>query len=387
MGTGRVSTVRTVAINCVRDELDIVEPFVRHTLACVDRLVVLDNGSTDGTRALLERLIDEGLPLEVVDDPSAGNYQWRRMTHLMHAYAIKRHAADWIIPLDVDEFLAVEDLSEIVRQENSQSHPIGVSWQTYVADPEDDPHEINPVLRIRHRLREEARRTIKVLIPSKLVSGPAVRIAQGNHFLENRVQPVETRVAGNAFLGHFPARSPEQYARKVAVKHLQYLAMADRRPEWGCHYQTAVEWLRIDPAQLEADFQRKMLRCGLPEEHPFHPELIVAPLAYRGGPLMYTPPTSHRSLVQSLLECAEMIARGYKTVSSEQYRLNIELDALTEELQRKEADLEAMRQSWSWHVGRVATSPVRWFKRHLRAARGARFRNKAIMAHTESRAA
>lgn len=372
--------VRAVAISCVRDELDIIEPFVRHTLAHVHQLVVLDNGSTDGTRQLLQQLIDEGLPLEVVDDPTAGNYQWRRMTHLMRAHAIQKHAADWIVPLDVDEFLTVDDLPDFLNQETRGNHPIGISWRTYVPAAEDDSNEVNPVLRIRQRLREESRPTIKVIIPSKLARLPGVRIAQGNHFLEGDGQSIVTRVTSDAFLGHFPGRSPGQFARKVAVKHLQYLAMGDRQPSWGFHYRATVELLRKDLVRLDADFQRAILFYNIPEGESFQPELIVAPLAYRGGALKYTPAQPQGSLMQTLLECAEMIARSHGSYSKGQ-------DALIADLQRKEAALAAMHRSTSWRIGRIVTSPVRWFRQRLKKSGSDDGGNDRTISHEMSRAA
>ncbi|MBQ1762801.1 MAG: glycosyltransferase family 2 protein, partial [Aquincola sp.] len=54
-----------LALGMVKNEADIVEAFVRHNLHFVDLMVLLDNGSTDGTRDILEALQKEGLPLLV----------------------------------------------------------------------------------------------------------------------------------------------------------------------------------------------------------------------------------------------------------------------------------------------------------------------------------
>ena len=90
--------MRSVAITCVKNEIDIVEAFTRHTLALVDHLVVLDNGSQDGTVDVLHALAKEGLPLEIMEDGSPGQYQPQRMTRLMHEHAVARHDADWVSP-------------------------------------------------------------------------------------------------------------------------------------------------------------------------------------------------------------------------------------------------------------------------------------------------
>ena len=360
--------MRTVAISCIRDELDIVEPFVRHTLAHVQHLVILDNGSTDGTRQLLQQLVEEGLPLEVVDDPSQGNYQWRRTTHLMRTYALEKYSADWIIPLDVDEFLVAENLTAYLQRQPSDALPIGMVSQTFVPDSRDDAAELNPVVRIRHRLRQEARTCIKVLIPGERARRPHVGISQGSHFIEEAGTPIATAVPGDLFLAHFPGRSWEQLARKVAVKHLQYLAMSDRQQNWGWHYQAKVEMLRRDLASLETSFQQTILRYNLPAGMSFEPELISAPLDYRGGPLKNTPAQSERPLVQSILECAETIARSHSSLAKEQAQLRAGLNDLGHELQQRDAVIAAFQQSWSWLIGRALTSPARWLKQRLRKA-------------------
>src|SRR5438309_2714828 len=98
--------MRVVAVTCVRNEIDIVEAFVRHTMAVASHLLVLDNGSTDGTLDILRALKSEGLPLDIEQDPAPGYWQWQRMTRLMHQ-AVATLGADWILPLDADEFLVL----------------------------------------------------------------------------------------------------------------------------------------------------------------------------------------------------------------------------------------------------------------------------------------
>ena len=72
---------RIVAISSVKNEIDIIEPFVGHALAHADHIVVAD-GDTDGTLEILRALQHEGLPLTVVEDPTAGKdagpYRLRR---------------------------------------------------------------------------------------------------------------------------------------------------------------------------------------------------------------------------------------------------------------------------------------------------------------------
>ena len=62
----------TVAVSCLKNEADLVEPLVRHTCRFVDRMVLLDDGSHDESLEILHKLVEEGLPLEVIPLRSVG---------------------------------------------------------------------------------------------------------------------------------------------------------------------------------------------------------------------------------------------------------------------------------------------------------------------------
>ena len=97
--------MRLIAVSIVKNEADIIEAFVRHTLAWVDHHLVFDHASTDGTRQILGVLQAEGLPLTLFTDDALGNLQQTRSNHLTRL-AAEQYAADWILPLDADEILS-----------------------------------------------------------------------------------------------------------------------------------------------------------------------------------------------------------------------------------------------------------------------------------------
>ena len=69
----------------VKNECDIIEAFVRHHAGLVDRIIVVDNGSQDGTSEILAALVEEGLPLAVLADPTLEYRQAEIMTYLTRA--------------------------------------------------------------------------------------------------------------------------------------------------------------------------------------------------------------------------------------------------------------------------------------------------------------
>ena len=98
--------MKVVGVYLVRNEVDIIETNLRHHLTTVlDEAIVLDNGSTDGTLELLVDLADE-LPLQLTSE--VGHiYQSGRVTR-MARYATQQ-GADWILPIDADEFWVAGD--------------------------------------------------------------------------------------------------------------------------------------------------------------------------------------------------------------------------------------------------------------------------------------
>ena len=96
--------MRVTAISMVRNEADVIEAFVRHHAEIVDELVVVDHRSVDGTDEMLRALAEEGLPLRVRSEDSPVQRQNVVMTGLMREAAADG-GADWVLPLDADEFL------------------------------------------------------------------------------------------------------------------------------------------------------------------------------------------------------------------------------------------------------------------------------------------
>lgn len=194
-----------IAISMVRDEADIVESTLRHMATQVDRLIVADNRSRDGTRDILNVLSSE-LPLTVLDEPQIGYYQSQAMTALAHRAA--EEGAEWIVPFDADEWHYSDDgrIADVLR---SCAEVVAVaSSHNHVATAEDSPEEADPIARLRWREREP------YYLPKIACRAlPSMTIGLGNHTVEYGVEV--DRVWGKIAIRHFPYRSLEQFERKV----------------------------------------------------------------------------------------------------------------------------------------------------------------------------
>lgn len=214
-----------VAIAMVRDEKDIIASTVSRMIGQVDRVLVADNGSTDGTREILEKL-----PCEVIDDREVGYYQSRKMSAL--AEQARLQGAEWIVPFDADEvhLPASGTIAELLEDLPDAVLLSEATLFDHVATG-IDPDERDPVARLRWRrgaaasLRKVACRAVEGLI-----------IDQGNHSARFPGVAHPPAVTNAIQVRHFPYRSVAQLVSKVRNGAAAYAA-SDLPEEVGSHWR------------------------------------------------------------------------------------------------------------------------------------------------------
>lgn len=205
------------AVTMVKDEADIIERTLRHLFAQgVDGILVSDNGSTDETREVLERLAVE-YPVFVADDREPAYYQDVKMT-LLSDWAHEA-GAEWIIPFDADELWFA---------------PAGTLKEWLMAQPADvvyaDLYNLFPsrlpagwaLDRTPHPYPKIAFRALK-----------GARLGMGNHSVDR----VGARARGLSIV-HIPWRSYEQFSRKVR-NGAAALALTELDLSIGSHWREA----------------------------------------------------------------------------------------------------------------------------------------------------
>ncbi len=216
------------AVMLVKDEADVIEPVVRHLLSQVDYAIVADNGSTDDTRAILERLIAEGAHLQVVDDPEVGYRQSDKTTELArHALA---RGFDWVIPCDADEVWYAPDGRRVADFLDGLAPDVQiVRAALYNHLPTAaDPDVPNPIERIGWRKREHGALP-KVCARCR----PDLRIDMGNHSASTDGTAV---AVDGLVIRHYSWRSVDQYVRKIRNGSAAYAASG--LPEtYGAHWR------------------------------------------------------------------------------------------------------------------------------------------------------
>ena len=115
----------------MRNEEDLLEVNLRyHFSTAIDAAIVIDNGSDDGSLDVLLRLSQE-FPILVASEP--GPYRQSEKMTRMARWAARR-GADWVLPIDADEFWtgAESPLREVLAQLPSSVSAVKVDVVNFV---------------------------------------------------------------------------------------------------------------------------------------------------------------------------------------------------------------------------------------------------------------
>ena len=134
--------VKVVGLYLVRNEVDIIETNLRHHLTpVIDEAIVIDNGSSDGTFELLVELAEQ-LPIQLASE--AGHmYQSDRVTRMARFATVQ--GADWVLPIDADEFWVARGLPSGTSWRRRRSTPGRCSWTWSTSSSGATSSRRNPV--------------------------------------------------------------------------------------------------------------------------------------------------------------------------------------------------------------------------------------------------
>lgn len=288
--------MNAMAIAMVKNEADIIEAMVRHNLAFVDLMVVIDNASSDGTRDILRALQREGLPLLIVDDPVFGYFQSEKMTQVYRQVA-PIFEPELVYLLDADEFLLAS--SRTALECALAPLPLGATallpWRTHVPAPNETPDArqllSDPLGALPYRRRSETPTYYKAVIRRNPADDRHLTIEQGNHQIHlEPATAVPTVTLQGAALIHLPVRSVEQLNAKVVIGWHAYLAKNRHHLQPGAGFQWQQLYERIvhgHGLSAETLCQVALVYAQAPGAHHPAADVVLDPAPARYGTLKY----------------------------------------------------------------------------------------------------
>jgi glycosyltransferase involved in cell wall biosynthesis len=238
---------RIVAVSMMKNEADVAVGVVERLLAQgVDRVLVSDNASTDGTRDLLADLA-RGAPVDVFDDPDPRFLQAEKMTALAErAYAA--HRARWILPFDADEWWTLPRRLPFLGADARST-----SILNYVCTGLDDPLERDPLRRMRWR--HPMGLYHKVIVRWR----PGYALEIGNHYVLRKARRIELEPLPGLELRHFAVRSLDHMIRKYGTGKRAIDAAGEAiRGRAGFHWRELGQLVESGDAEaIRARFERE----------------------------------------------------------------------------------------------------------------------------------
>jgi len=262
--------MRLASVTIARDEADIIELFVRHTLNFVDRMYVVDDGSSDATAQILRLLAGEGLPVTVIQAGTTSSYQQGLRTTALMARAMAEESWDFVLPLDADEFITATDRRHL--QADLAALPQGsvgaFALRQHVPLAEDGlrvagPRVDDQIARMAHVL-DLPRHPNKVVVPGALAAHPETLLSDGNHMVSRYQVELPSILLARSDLAHFPIRTMEQLAAKCLVSYVRWRARSDYESATAAHHIAGTQALAEEPALALSDPDR-LLQAYLPE--------------------------------------------------------------------------------------------------------------------------
>lgn len=239
------------SISMVKNEMDIIESFVRYNVNYLDGMILLDNFSTDKTLEILQSLKNEGLPIFVIEDDTMDFDKVKKINNLLHR-AVDEFNADIVVPLDADEFLLSSNGGNPRKYLETLESPnyYVAKWKVYVPDFSKNTDEKFIPRRItlaRDDTTRDWHTNYKVIIPRELVKQYGIQLTRGSHSIvipQEHQELLKRVVNPDLRIAHFPIRSKEQTVSKVTVGWLNAISSVEKKPNDSFHWKRIFNQLK-----------------------------------------------------------------------------------------------------------------------------------------------
>ncbi|NEP77253.1 MAG: hypothetical protein F6K39_03140 [Okeania sp. SIO3B3] len=235
----------------IKNEEDVLETFLRHNLNYLDFLVLADNGSTDNSRKIINKLIQEALNLCVIDDHKMAYTQTDKMTNLYRRVATS-FFAEFVVPIDADELIQSPSKESFMNSlQNIPKNGIGFyRWKNYIPEPTDTSHLLS---NFKYRRKKENPQRSKVILRNSRSINYQLNINQGNHRATSQNGDLLSVELSNICLAHFPIISVNQLFKKILLGWLGYVDRYKSMDSEGQGYQKKYLYNKIMQGEKFSD--------------------------------------------------------------------------------------------------------------------------------------
>ncbi|UZF91299.1 class I SAM-dependent methyltransferase [Bosea sp. NBC_00550] len=206
--------LKLCAISMVRNEADIIVPFLNQMATLFDRVFIVDIQSTDGTQETISAFAEMWPHVELYTCKTQERYQ-SAMMNILSRKAVG-DGADWVFFLDADEFVNVEGKSALHDYLHAFPHDVmHLPWANLIptAYGSFDAFDANQDYFWSGRVSS----ILKVAVSAIYMNAhPDFHIQEGNHDVCPRrdCPPVNEQIGLN--LLHVPVRSAERLKYKAS---------------------------------------------------------------------------------------------------------------------------------------------------------------------------
>lgn len=224
----------------LRDELDIVEAWLRHIDALFDVVYIIDHQSIDGTSEVLKQAVEQRKLWNLFFLNSKADLQAETSNLLMHEAF--NSDIDYLFFLDADEFIMVQSRDELEKNlEKWQDHSTVCSlyWKNCVPE-EFSNKEFTFDTQVWIPMNESLIK--KIILPKEVyyMMDKKILISRGNHTANTpNHNGIPSTKLGN--LLHVPIRSRDQVVKKVFLKVLSNLKYKGNLLSIGIQFKDMLE--------------------------------------------------------------------------------------------------------------------------------------------------
>ena len=248
---------RTGVVVLIKNEIDIIEAFLSHLLALFDVIVIVDHGSQDGTRQVIDAVADADSRVTVYSLEVPSYIQALTMNHVART-APELRDVDWLFFLDADEFLPFASRADFdaALAKHASATVISMAWLNAVPETYWDSYvDLRESTTVYLPSRDSDFR--KIAYRPRMVDRQKVWVEQGNHAIlaQKGSTPLLTQMAEFPLI-HLPVRSRAQLMLKLNQGVLAYLKLGSSRSKLdGSH------WFRLQDALQQVDITDEVLNA------------------------------------------------------------------------------------------------------------------------------